>query len=219
MASSVNRAVMAALVVSLVGVLVACSGERPKMAYRLHVPVGVGRELPPLVVMLHGFLQNPERFARNTGMDRVADAEGFLVPYPEQPAIDLSAPMSTMVTFRCWPWFRPEHQARGAGAPAVIVDPVERVHSLHPFDRKRVHVAGLAAGAAMSVVLGATYPDVSAAIGASAGVSFRSAESLGDAFDVMSPRLSRGRFTAKPGVLRHGHGQAGRAADGNPGYR
>jgi poly(hydroxyalkanoate) depolymerase family esterase len=194
MAKNGNRAVTAVLAMSLVGVLVACSGNRPQLAYRLHVPVGVGSELPPLVVMLHGCLQNPERFARNTGMDRVADEKGFLVLYPEQPAIDLSAPMATMVTFRCWPWFRPEHQARGAGTPAAIVDLVERVHALHPFDRKRVYMAGLSAGAAMSVVLGATYPDVFAAIGASAGVPFRSAESLGDAFAVMS----RGAAAADP---------------------
>ncbi len=194
MARSGNGAVTAVLVVSLAGALAACSGEGPPMAYRLHVPASVGRELPPLVVMLHGCLQNAERFARNTAMDRIADEAGFLVLYQEQPAIDLSAPISTMLTFRCWPWFRPEHQARGAGAPAAIAGLVVRVHALHPFDRKRVYVAGLSAGAAMSVVLGATYPDVFASIGASAGVPFRSAESLGDAFATMS----RGAAAADP---------------------
>ncbi|MGA8309596.1 MAG: PHB depolymerase family esterase, partial [Terriglobales bacterium] len=41
-----------------------------------------------------------------------------------------------------------------------------------------VYVAGISAGAAMAVILGATYPDVFAAIGAVAGLEFRAANGL-----------------------------------------
>src|SRR5689334_16780643 len=51
--------------------------------YRIHLPPsGNLQEALPLVIALHGGGGNPEQFARDTGFDNKADAEGFIVVYP-----------------------------------------------------------------------------------------------------------------------------------------
>lgn len=52
--------------------------------YRIHTPPGFDREQGlPLVVAVHGAFSSPERLAERTGLDRLADSEGFAVAYPE----------------------------------------------------------------------------------------------------------------------------------------
>jgi poly(hydroxyalkanoate) depolymerase family esterase len=123
-----------------------------------------------LVVMLHGCTQTADAFADATRMDDVAEESGFVVAYPSQ----LDSALN-----RCWQWFDPAHQARDAGEPKAIAELARAVALAHRVDEDRVYVAGLSAGAAMSVVLGATYPDRFAAIGVVAGVEYKAASSLG----------------------------------------
>ena len=65
-------------------------------------------------LMLHGCTQSPEDFATGTGMNRVAEAEGLIVVYPEQTRAENS--------MGCWNGFRPSDQDRGAGEPAFLAD-------------------------------------------------------------------------------------------------
>ena len=58
--------------------------------------------------MLHGCTQDPDDFARGTGMNRLALAEGLLVLYPEQ--------ARKANTSGCWNWFKHNHQRRGHGS-------------------------------------------------------------------------------------------------------
>lgn len=136
--------------------------------YKLFVPTGYQSGTPvPLVVMLHGCLQTPDDFAAGTQMNALAETNNFIVAYPQQP--------TTANPSRCWNWFDPAHQARGSGEPASIVGVVNHVKSNYSINNNRVYVAGISAGASMSVILGATYPDVFAAIGASAGLQYKAA--------------------------------------------
>ncbi|GAA0497286.1 extracellular catalytic domain type 1 short-chain-length polyhydroxyalkanoate depolymerase [Deinococcus depolymerans] len=154
------------------------TGAGVTRAYTLYTPAAGAGAARPLVVMLHGCTQSPTDFAAGTRMNDLADTQGFLVVYPEQP---VSANQN-----RCWNWFEPAHQARGQGEPAAIRAVVDAVKGQGNVDGARVYVAGLSAGAAMSVILGATYPDVFSGVGVASGLEFRAATTSTAAFTAMS---------------------------------
>lgn len=120
---------------------------------------------PSLVVVLHGCGQDPDETAGYTRFNAYAEERGFLVLYPRQ--VERRNP------HRCWNWYIPAHQRRGRGEPALLVRAVERVVREHHVDRGRIFVTGLSAGAGMSAVLGACYPDVFAAIGLHSGPGYQ----------------------------------------------
>lgn len=147
--------------------------------YKIYVPTGYeSGSKTPLVVMLHGCTQDPDQFAAGTRMNRVAEREGFIVIYPRQDAAYNSS--------KCWNWFEPAHQSRGRGEPALISGMVNDVKRGYAIDEDRVYAAGLSAGGAMTVILGATYPDVFAAINVGAGLEYKAATSQIGAFTALS---------------------------------
>jgi poly(hydroxyalkanoate) depolymerase family esterase len=127
--------------------------------------------------MLHGCTQSADDFAAGTQMNRLADEHGFLVVYPEQSA--------QVNTSKCWNWFKPEDQLRGAGEPSLIAGIVREVAQRHGADPRRIFVAGLSAGAAMAVVLGETYPELFAGVGAHSGLPYGSAHDITSAMAAM----------------------------------
>ncbi|HEX3317560.1 MAG TPA: PHB depolymerase family esterase [Solirubrobacteraceae bacterium] len=148
----------------------------------VHAPGGVGSQTAlPLVCMLHGCTQDAASFAAATKMNEVADRHGFVAVYPQQERGENQQ--------RCWNWFLPEHQARGAGEPASIAAIVRQVAgttSPWTIDTSRVFVAGVSAGGAMAAILAATYPDLFAAAAVHSGLAYGSATSLGDALAAMA---------------------------------
>lgn len=134
----------------------------------------------PLIVMLHGCTQTAEDFAIGTSMNLLAEQYGFVVLYPQQ--------TSSINLKRCWNWFLPENQLRGQGEPARIVGMINslRRDTTHcTIDPARIYVAGLSAGASMAVILGATYPDLFAAIGVHSGLAYQAATNVRYAFRAM----------------------------------
>jgi poly(hydroxyalkanoate) depolymerase family esterase len=146
------------------------------LAYRLYLPRDV-RPGMPLVVMLHGCTQSPDDFAIGTGMNRLAEDEGFIVLYPGQ---DRAANAQ-----RCWNWFRPEDQRRDIGEPALIAGCTRAIAAEHRADTGRVFVAGLSAGGAAAAVMAAAYPDLYAAVGIHSGLACGSASDMPSAFRAM----------------------------------
>jgi poly(hydroxyalkanoate) depolymerase family esterase len=153
------------------------SGQQGEREYRLYVPTSYANSATALVVMLHGCTQSAETFAESTQMNALAEEGRFLVLYPIQKA-------SANPT-RCWNWFQPKNQVRGSGEPAEIVAVIEQVSSQYSVDRKRVYAAGLSAGASMTAILAACYPDVFAAAAVHDGTMYKSASGLLEAQKVM----------------------------------
>ncbi len=146
--------------------------------YRLYIPEGYQAGTPlPLLVVLHGCGQDPTSMSVDTHFNVYADQFKFLALYPRQP-------QSANGT-RCWNWFEPAHQKRGAGEPALIAGMTAQVQSRYSVDSNRIFVTGLSAGGAMSIIMGATYPDVYAAIGVSAGIEYGCATDTASAFVAM----------------------------------
>jgi len=128
-------------------------------------------------MLLHGCTHDAEDMAEISGMNEVAEANRFLVVYPEQTRL--------ANLLKCWNWFHPKHQARDAGEPSILAAVVEQVRSTHNVDPDRVYVAGVSAGGAMACILAATYPDVFAAVAVFAGAEFKAATSGSQALAAM----------------------------------
>ncbi len=168
-------------------------------AYKLYVPAihsAGGPEELPLVVMLHGCSQTPDDFAAGTRMNALAQRHGFLVAWPAQAA---SANKQG-----CWSWYSGDHQAREQGEPAILAGIASEVMSNHRVDRRRIFVAGMSAGGAMAVILGATYPELFAAVGVHSGLPYGAAHDLVSALAAMKGGKAPPSSLGVPAVVFHG---------------
>ncbi|WP_243371480.1 alpha/beta hydrolase family esterase [Microvirga solisilvae] len=138
---------------------------------------------PALVVVLHGCTQNAAGYDYGSGWSVLAERYGFVALFPEQQ--EANNPK------RCFNWFQPADTERGAGEAASIREMVERAARDHGIDRSRIFVTGLSAGGAMTATMLATYPEVFAGGAIIAGLPYRCATSVPQAFECMFQGQSR----------------------------
>ncbi|MBY0235643.1 MAG: PHB depolymerase family esterase [Burkholderiaceae bacterium] len=188
------------------------SNQAGTRAYKLYIPEATPATPRAMIVMLHGCTQSADDFAVGTQMNQLAEAQGFLVVYPEQAAQANAS--------KCWNWFQPQDQLRGEGEPSLIAGITTKVAGAYGVDPQRIFVAGLSAGAAMAVVLGETYPELFAGVGAHSGLPYGSAHDIPSAllamkggrsgiaglrdFGKTDVNLGRGASQAVPIIVFHG---------------
>ena len=155
------------------------TGTMGSRRYQLYVPGGYDpARRHMLVVMLHGCTQDPADFARGTRIAEHAERGGFLALLPEQP--------ETANPKKCWNWYEPANQARGAGEPAMLDGIISQVMRDHAVDPARVHLAGISAGAAMASLMAVAYPERFASIALHSGMAWRPATDVMSALGVMA---------------------------------
>ena len=130
-----------------------------------------------LVVVLHGCTQTAASYDVGAGWSTLADRYGFVLLLPQQqPANNPN---------KCFNWFLADDIERGKGEALSIRQMVEAMIRDHGVDRRRVFVTGLSAGGAMTSVMLATYPEIFAAGAVIAGLPYRTATNLHEAFESM----------------------------------
>ena len=179
-----------------------------KLAYGLYVPSAEKRISPmPLVIMLHGCEQDAHAFAAGTRMAELAERHGFAVLFPEQ--------SKSAHAHRCWHWYEKPAQD-GAGEARDLVDMIDSLVTYHVFDRRRIYIAGLSAGAAMAAIVSIRYPELIAAVGLHSGMSFGTASSalagvtlmrrgaIASVERALAHSIDLSRFPGLPAIIIHG---------------
>lgn len=129
--------------------------------YKLHVPPQyVAARAMPLVFMLHGGFGSGEQASRHYGWNEKADADGFLVAYP-----DGTGMVKTWNAVHCCGAAK-RNDVDDVGFIAAIVDDLRTVATI---DTKRIYAAGMSNGGMLAHRLAAERGDLFAAIAPVAG--------------------------------------------------
>jgi poly(hydroxyalkanoate) depolymerase family esterase len=148
----------------------------------VYTPASLNPSRPaPLVVMLHGCGTTAEKMEGATELDEHAERDRFVVLYPD--AADRPG--------RCWR--AATDITRRSGDPAAIGRMVRDAIARHvpAIDPARVYLSGMSSGASMTAVLGATHPDLFAAIAIDAGCAYGATRCGGRPPTRPSERLAR----------------------------
>lgn len=131
----------------------------------------------PLLVVLHGCLQSAGTLAKQAGWNKLADAYGFKVLYPQQKI--WNNPM------KCFCWYNRNDIEKGKGESFSIKQMIDEAVKSENIDSTKIFVTGLSAGAAMGVSLMADYPETFNAGAIFAGGAYKSATNIWNALMTM----------------------------------
>jgi poly(hydroxyalkanoate) depolymerase family esterase len=115
----------------------------------------------PLLVMLHGANTTAVQERAITEFDSVASREGFIVMYPDNETSSQLG-LHPLQSWRIWDVVETQ---RGVGDAAALADLTQQAMQRWNVDPERVYMVGVSAGGWMTSIMGASYPDLYAAIG------------------------------------------------------
>ncbi len=121
----------------------------------------------PLVLAMHGCTQTASQIAVQTGWNTLASRHNFYVVYPEQIAANNSN--------TCFNWFLSGDQSKNQGEALSIKQMVDYMCAHYSIDTNRIFVTGLSAGACMTNVMMACYPQTFSKGAVMAGVPYKAA--------------------------------------------
>lgn len=136
----------------------------------------------PLVVVLHGCVQDADEIARLSGWNQLADAHGFAVLYPQQKRVNNLN--------NCFNWFVPEDISKGSGEARSIRQMMSFVFKKLPLDSTKVYVTGISAGGAMAAVMLAAYPEAFRAGAVMSGIPYAAAADLTTGLQAMKGEIT-----------------------------
>ncbi len=135
----------------------------------VYIPGSVRPDTPaPLVVLLHGANTTAEQMRAAARFDPVAAREGFIMLYPDT---ETDGAIGEHL-LQSWHFYDPLEMVRGVGDPQAIADLTQQVITGWNVDPERVYVVGMSAGGWETSIMGATYPDLYAAIGIAEGGAY-----------------------------------------------
>lgn len=134
--------------------------------FKLHVPASYSANTETaLVIALHGYTSSATIFENGIGLNEKADAEGFIVVYPN----GLSYPWTTSNP-QAWNWGGPyEEWTRGTDDVGFIDQMIELICKYYTIDRYRIYATGHSMGSIMTYHLGYELSNKIAAIAAHSG--------------------------------------------------
>jgi poly(hydroxyalkanoate) depolymerase family esterase len=127
----------------------------------------------PLVVALHGCTQQASSYGEAPGWIKFAEKYRFALLLPQQQQGNNSS--------KCFNWFQSTDIERDNGEALSIKQMIDRIKTDASSDPARVYVTGLSAGAAMTAVMMATYPEVFAGGAIIAGIPYKCATTVNEA--------------------------------------
>lgn len=182
----------------------------PTRDYYVYIPSSLPAKAP-MVVYLHGCNQTANDAMVGTRWNEFADLRRFVVVYPEQknpnseedPADQMQGHVSDGNGINCWNWFNPQHQSRDSGEPGTIAGITREVLARTDIDidANQVFLGGISAGGIMASTMGATYPDLYAAIAVVAGCGY---PACGDASGTLAAQAMADNARRLPVILFHG---------------
>lgn len=124
----------------------------------------------PLLIVLHGCGQNAKEVAELTGWNKLADLHHFWVLYPQQAFRNNSS--------LCFNWFLRKDIEKGQGESESIFQMIQYMKQHHAISENEIYITGLSAGAAMSMAMLSTRPEVFKAGAVFAGAAYKTAQNM-----------------------------------------
>lgn len=140
-----------------------------------------------LVVLLHGCVQNGEKFAEQSGFLSLAKQYHFTLLIPQQ--------LENNNIKSCFNWFSPQDIEKNSGENLSLKNMIS--HLQGRVNAKNVYIAGLSAGGAMASVMLVNYPEMFAGGAIISGIPYPCADNLIKAISCMrsGPSQSAAQLT------------------------